>query len=566
MSNTSCFNYVLELPLGTLSALLRAVLEEPEAAGSVLTQRWEGVPIPGGYTATVEVRPGDFVTMPPVVTLPLAPLAMKLVLDMRVVIDVNELPELDPIEYGIHFELPGFLAKTAAAPPQLRLGFTGVTQADLNLVLSGGQIALTPALVEARVHDLYDANPALAQDVQNNVPWPPGPDPTVRVTTDVFDDEPGSMPFRGSIAVPSSTATSVTLRMPGHFHVQGLAVPNIVNTDMTVDVVVPVQQSDGELRVRLSQLTANDVSVTFATPPTSPLIDFGAKTVLRNAIANKLKTFAPAPSHDLIQLLPKAADVQATMTERLLAFARALTLPVFSPQPPNNPGAIDLTLFEPATVSGQVLALQFVPLGDGTPCDPPDVFASPTDGFAIAVAAGEVQRMLGPIVDGAKGDRNVEGYDMTVKALSAGLSNPGDHGVVDGHIWIDGTTEVHVDCWADPEVDFAGAIFLESKKQGTSEMVFEAKAGDFTADDPCCADVDPATIANLISGKQSSPFEVPTRFGEVGQIDWTAGTVQISAAGLVVHCDATVTATSSAHGASSAGGSRPYWRSDRPAP
>jgi len=565
MSNTSCFSYVLELPLGTLSALLRAVLEEPEAAGSALTQRWENVPIPGGYTATVEVRPGDFGATPPVVTLPPVPLAMRLELDMLVRVDVNELPELDPIEYGIHFTLPGTLAKTAGPPAQLRLGFAAVTAADLNLVLSGGQIVLTPALVEARVHAQYDANPALAQDVQNNVPWLPGQaDATVKVTTEIFDDEPGSMPFRGSISVPVSSAASITLRLPGHFRVQGLAVPNIVNTDMTVDVVVPVQQVDGELRVRLSQLSSAAVSVTFATPPSNALIDTGARTVLANAIASKLKTFAPAPSHDLLQPLPKAADVQATLADRLLAFAQALTLPVFSPQAPTTPGAIDLTQFEPATLGGLVLALQFVPLGDGTPCDPPDVFATPTDGFAIAVAAPEVRRMLDPIIDGAKGDREVEGYNMTVTALTAALSNPGDHGVADGHIWIDGSTEVHVDCWADPDVAFSGAIFLQAKKQGSSEIIFEAQAGAFTADDPCCADVDPATIANLISGEQSAPFEVPTRFGSVGQIDWTPGGTEIAAAGLVVHCDATVTATSSLP--DGPGGSDPYWPGDRPAP
>lgn len=564
MSNTSCFKYVLELPLATLAALLRAVLDEPEAAGSPITRTWQDVPIPGGYTATVEIRPGDFAATPPVVTLPLLPLMMKLALDMRVVIRVNELPELDPIEYGIHFELPGMLAKTASVPPELRLGFTAMTAADLNLVLSGGEIVLTPALVEARIHQLYDDNPALAQDVQLNVPWPLGPDASVRVETQIFDDEPGSMPFRGSIGVPVVSATSLQIRMPGHFKVQGIAVLNYVNTDMTVDVVVPLQQVDGELRIRLSQVTAASVTVTFATPPANAAIDLGAKTVLRNAFASRLQTLAPGPSHDLTQPLPLNADVRATLAERLLTFSHELTLPVFSPQPPSDPAAIDLTLFEPATVAGQVLALQFVPLADGTPCDPPEVFAD-IDGFAIAVAAVEVRRLLDPIISGAQGDRTVEGYDMTVTSLAADLSDPGEHGVATGHIWVHGDTTVHVDCWADPDIAFEGDISLVAEKVDDAQLQFKAQAGTFTADDACCADVDPATIANLISGQQSSPFEVPTQFGQVAHIDWTAGAVDISQSGLVVHCGATITSASQA-AASGGSADAPYWRNERPGP
>lgn len=563
MSISSCYKYVLELPVGSLAALLRAVVDEPEGAGSSITRTWHDVPVPGGFTATVEVRPGDFDATPPQVTLPPADLAMTLTLDMRVLVTINELPDLDAIEYGIHFDLPGMLAKTATVPPELRLGFPGITAPQLNLMVSGGQVLLTPALVENQVHALYDANPALANDVQNGVPWPPGPDTTVQVTTQVFDDDPGSMPYRGSITVTSVTATQLTLHMPGHFKIQGIS-STYVNSDMTVDVKVAIAQSDGELRIKLSQVVAGDVTVVLLTPPSNPAVALAAPIMLQNAIANRLRTLAPPPSHDIIQPLPKAADVKGMVESRLVEFAKDLTMPLFSPTPPADPADIDLTAFEPATVGQQALALQFAPRGDGTSCDPPDVFTAAGDGFAIAVADVEVNRMLTPIIEGAKGDRHVQDHDITVERLTGDLADPGDHGQAKGHVWIDGMAEVHVDCWADPDIDFSGPIFLKATKQGDDKLVFEAEAGAFTAEDDCCADVDPATIANLISGEQSTPFLIPTQFGKVGTLDWTPGDVDISKAGVVVHSTLTVTAMSLS--LPGGGHGRPYWDNEGPSP
>ena len=553
MSITSCYRYVLELPLLTLGDLMRAVLSNPEAGGSEITRSWDPVSIPP-YTAKVEVLPADFAVHPPAIALPPQNLAMALSLDMRVKVTIHELPELLPIEYDIHFDLPGVLAKTGTIPPELRLGFPGVTAPMLNLIVSGGAIVLTSALVETQIHALYDASPSLAQDVQNGVPWPPGPDTTVRVTTTVYDDDPGSIGFRGQITVPMVSAASLTIQMPGHFKIQGISTL-YADTEMTITVVVGVQQTDGELRIRLSQIQSADVTVVFATPP-SGLVDTAAKLILRNAIAGKLKTMAPAPSHDLIQLLPTNNDLKLTIEERLVELASMLTVPLFLPLPPANPGDIDLTLFEPTTVAGSVLALQFVPRADGTPCDPPDVFAA-ADGFAIAVADVEVQGMLDPIIEGAKGDRHVQGHDITVERLTGELSDPGEHGEASGHFWIDGMAEVHVDCWADPDIDFSGPVFLAAVKQGDDTLVFQASPGTFTADDACCEDVEPGTLANLVAGQQSVPFVVPTQFGNVGHIEWIPGVVLLSRAGVVVQ--STLQVTTSAMSFYGNPRNIPYW-------
>jgi hypothetical protein len=294
-------------------------------------------------------------------------------------------------------------------------------------------------------------------------------------------------------------------------------------------VQVAVVQTDGELRVRLGAVTSNAVTATFATP--TPY-DIGAKLVLRNAIADKISKLGPPPSHDIVQAIPTSAQIRELLAERLVELAGALRMPVFTPQSP-GPDEIDLTTFVETTVAQQALALQLVPLADGTPCDTPDLFAE-ADGFAVAIARPEVDKMMKPIVDGASGDRHIEGYDITVSSLSATLHDPDTHDQVRGHIWIDGTAEVHVDCWADPDVDFSGPIYLAPQMDADGKIVFTADAGQFGADDPCCADVDPAKIAALIQGKQSAPVALPKNFSGVGELTLGVTRADIFAAGVVV--------------------------------
>ena len=534
MSLTSCYKYILELPVATLTQTLQAALSESDSAGIMISQHWDNVPI-NGYTASISATPANTATNPS--TLALTPVDLGLIIHLQMNLDVkiNELPELDKITYLLNFDLPGTFFKDTSTPPKLLMKFPSVTGSSLNLVVSGGTIMLTPELVKSRIDAIYAANPSMGHNVQTNVPWPPGPDATVLVTTVIYDDAMGSPGFRGTITAQVPDQNHVILVMPGHFKIQGLATANYINTDMTVNVAINVDHGDGFIKLHMADVQASDVTITFVN---TSAYDVFAKAALANNIAAKFQSFGNQE-----QDFPNNSQVQSMIVDRLITFANNLVIPVFTPQPPTDPSNIDLTTFIPTTVNQQALALQLVALGDGTVCDTPDVFTQAT-GFSLAISPAEAMRLIGPITTSNLGDRHVDGYDITLNHLNIALSDPGEHGQTKGHLWATGDFDVHIDCWPDPNISFSGPIFLTPQMNLDGTVIFTAQAGNFTSSDACCSHLDPSQIAALISGTQSTPFVLPNNFSGVGTLTLSVTSADIFAAGIVVNGDFSVTTNS----------------------
>lgn len=543
MSLTSCYRYIIELPVDTLNTVLTAALSEDDSAGIAISQNWSNVPV-GSYTADISVRPTDLDTNPPTMELTSTELGLVLHLRMRVEVDINEIEELETIVYTIGFDLPGVFEKDSSTPPRLLMRFPSVTAADLNLTVSGGDIPLSPELIEPSIHELYDADPSIGYDFQTNVPWPDEPT-GVGVITEIFDDEPGSPDFHGAITVEvSDDSSQITVVMPGHIKVFSLS-QTYVDTDMTVRVEVDVTKDDaaGKICAKLGSVQQNDVEATFDDPS---IYDSFIKPVLEAAVADKINGDGTSNADQCVDI-PTQADMDNLISERIVEYAGNIDIPIFTPAEPAA-DEVDLTSFVATTINQQVLALQIAPLEDGTPCDTPDVFAR-TTGFSVAVATVEVNPMLESILAANRGDHHVQGYDMTVNPLTGTLCNPGDNGIARGHFWIEGTSHVSVDCWDDPDVDFWGPVYLIPETRPDGTLVFIADAGDFGADDPCCADVDPGDIAELIEGEQSTPVAFPTGFVGVGQVTWSVNDAEISRDGIVIHGSIQVTTLSSLHAA-----------------
>jgi hypothetical protein len=130
----------------------------------------------------------------------------------------------------------------------------------------------------------------------------------------------------------------------------------------------------------------------------------------------------------------------------------------------------------------------------------------------------------------------MQGHDVTLERLDLSLA--------DGHINVSGTAEASVDCWDDPEVDFEGSVTLNPSIDPAGAISIKADAGTFTADDPCCADVDPQDIADVIEEGSQVVGNMPTDFGTIGKFAWTADSCDISTAGIVIHGGVTITTTS----------------------
>ena len=91
-----------------------------------------------------------------------------------------------------------------------------------------------------------------------------------------------------------------------------------------------------------------------------------------------------------------------------------------------------------------------------------------------------------------------------------------------------------MDCWPDPTIHFSGPVFLDPHTNPDGKLFLTARAGNFDADKPCCGEVDPDTIKQLVAGQESERFAIPTGFSGVGQLTLTFTAARIFAAGIVV--------------------------------
>ncbi|HEY3381250.1 MAG TPA: hypothetical protein VGK32_05740 [Vicinamibacterales bacterium] len=538
MSLTSCFRYIIELPTNTLNGMIDGILKEADAAGIQTSFHRENVAV-GTYHATVDAHLSDLDTHPPTMDLLAADLAFVLHLRMSVQAQITEIPILDSIVYQAAFAFPGVMVKSAAVPPVLNMTFPAVTTGSLNLTLDGGAIVLTPALVEPRVHALYQANPSFQHQVKSGVATGlSAPDDVWQVTVDIYDDAPGSPGFRGAITVDVPDQGHVKINLPGHLKAKNINNATRIDTDMTVHVTVavtlPVNPTDDRVTVSLSTVTAANVAIDYASPN---LYTVGGDSTVRAQIATAVSGLG-----DFHEDVPSRQQVRDLIAAELVDYASHLIVPIFKPDPPASGAAMDLTTFVPTTVSQQVLALQIEPVGGA--CDTPDVFTG-TSGFAVSVNRDKVNATIQPVIAAENGrTRNIQGHDVEVHDLTADLSDPGEHGQAVGHVWIAGQATVHIQCWPDAHINFSGPLTLTPEMQPDGGIKFHAHAGGFTADDPKCASVDPGQIAALIEADDYPPITgLPSNFTGVGRITITVNATDIFRAGIVIKGDLAVITT-----------------------
>jgi hypothetical protein len=105
-----------------------------------------------------------------------------------------------------------------------------------------------------------------------------------------------------------------------------------------------------------------------------------------------------------------------------------------------------------------------------------------------AIADGMNERFPGVNTDDGHLVETEDG-DATLYTLAVTPSDPGDHDESEGHLWTEGTAEVHIDCWPDPDITFSGPIFLRvviTEDEQTCSMRIEPEMGDFDAGQSCC--------------------------------------------------------------------------------
>jgi hypothetical protein len=195
------------------------------------------------------------------------------------------------------------------------------------------------------------------------------------------------------------------------------------------------------------------------------------------------------------------AAARQLLQEEIAGYLDDRRYPFYSPES----GDPDIPLSTPVgflLVADEVLAI-LVNRRSGTAADDhaPDNFLG-SNQMALAVGRAKVDEVVGEAVvaefpalskdngcyTGSQPLETDEG-DATLQKVCIAPSDPDTHGESEGHLWVTGEAEVHIDCWPDPDVSFSGPIFLRAERieeDGQCGLEVQAVAGEFDVDQSCC--------------------------------------------------------------------------------
>lgn len=190
------------------------------------------------------------------------------------------------------------------------------------------------------------------------------------------------------------------------------------------------------------------------------------------------------------------AAARDLLKEEIAAYIRERRYPVYSPvsNDPDHPLSTPVGFL---LVADEVLAI-LLTRRTGTEADDaaPDNFLD-THPVALAVGRTRVDELIDeaieaefPNLDDGGQEISTDEGEATLEELHVTLSEPGSHDESDGHLWVSGKAEVHIDCWPDPDVSFDGPIFIDASRDtneaGECVLAIEPRAGDFDFDQSCC--------------------------------------------------------------------------------
>ncbi|WP_225031050.1 hypothetical protein [Paraburkholderia sp. XV] len=481
MSLTANFDYCVELGIGPVRSIFHLAFKNeqrfPHNVGPFVRNF-------SGRTVNVSVFVLDDDTDPADLTFA-DPKHISFSFPFDITVEVPDAPDpsLSRITLKSRVNVPALLSSwTEDGADVLGLDFAGVTPSDVDIVSLDGLPSLDASSFEAAVHSRYAAmsthsfsfagNTLLLYDGSRD----PGLDPPNAATpfeiTTALEDHGGIQFVK--LTAPIHVSVPLAAGYQSYGRIQFWR--EVVSGETTVTVNMAQEPADASLKtvVELDQASfARDAIIAALTPMavnalagfgtiTEPAFsDAGARTLLQNEIANYLQP---------------------------------LRFPVYTPRSgdPNVPLSTPVGFLLPAD---GVLAILMNRRDDTVADSAPDNFLG---GRQVALAVGRARFMefiaaaiqaQFPGLNNGGAEVHTSQGDATLKSLSVDPSDPGEHDQGRGHLWTSGEAEVHIDCWPDPDVSFAGPIFLNATATETDQacsLDIDAQAGDFDFDESCC--------------------------------------------------------------------------------
>lgn len=481
MSNTSNFDYCVQFGIEAIREIFHLALKNEDLFPHNLPPITRDF---GGHTATVRVRLLDDLTDG-------ADLSFRdekhISFDLSIEIQVETPDAPDPslaqVTLSATVRAPGALANWPVdGEDQLGIDFSAISAADVEVPALSGLPMLDAARFAAALRARYDALTTHTFGLGGNSvniydgtrdptlvpPNKPG-NPEITTALETHDGKQYlkvTLPLHANVTVPVSyqsygTATFWREVVPGSGTISVLMEVEPSNTGLATTVVFDNGGLGGIIADQLEPLLIPRLA-DFA-PVEEPWFDEGAARAL----------------------------IQAE-TAGYLAPRR---FPFYTPRS----GDDEITLSTPVgflLVATDTLAI-LMNRRTGTDADDvaPDDFRG-TSTLALALSRKVLDETIANAIADefpglASGGQRIETDegDATLQSLSVTPSDPGTHGEAEGHLWVSGKAEVHIDCWPDPDVSFDGPIFLRmdvTETETECSAVFKAEMGDFDAGQSCC--------------------------------------------------------------------------------
>ena len=480
MSNCANFDYCVQLGLAPLKAIFHLALKNeelfPHNVGPFVRDL-------GGHQATITVRLIDDEDAP--ADLSLADQKhIRFSLPIEITVEVPDAPDpsLTRVTLSATIEAPGTLASWAVdGKDWLGIDFTGIAAADIAVPVVDGLPALDPGRFEAAIHTNYQAMPTHTFSQGGNI-------------LNLYDG------IRDPTLVPPNRSGNpeITAALEMHGGLQFLK------------VILPIHAD-----VPIASFAAYGTATFWrevVQGPSSITVNMGAdpgQAGLATQIAfDSTHPAAGTVAAQLTPLLNARLAGFGTLTEPWFGDASAKTLiaaetaaylagrrfPYYTPDSgdPARPLTTPVGFLLPAD---GILAILMNRRDDTVADFAPDAFLGANQ-LALAVSRALLDETITramneefPGVNDGGAEVSTDEGDATLETLSVTPSDPGAHDVGEGHLWISGEAEVHIDCWPDPDVSFDGPMFLRvdlTETEETCDLTIRPEMGEFDAGQSCC--------------------------------------------------------------------------------
>lgn len=482
MSLTANFDYCVQLGLGPVKAIFHLALKNealfPHNVGPFVRTF-------SGQQLSVQVALLDDQTDP--ADLEFADeKRIRFSLPFRLTVEAPDSPDpsLARVTLQATCTLPGALASWPVdGEEQLGVDFSAVTAADVTLPSISGLPTLDAGRFAAALHTAYIAQPTHRFTLGDNVlqVYDGNRDPTL------LPANAASSPSEIVCAVETHGSKQyLKVTLPIHAKVPAASFEafghivfwrEIVQTDSTVSVVMGPEPAN----LALAALIEFD-----GTHPAEGIV----AAQLRPLLLSKLGSFGTVTEPWFSE-----AWAKTLLAQEIASYAAQRRFPMYTPKS----GDPSITLSTPVGFlipSGGVLAVLMNRRDSAVADHAPDNFLGSKQ-VALAMGRAALDGMIreamntkfpGVNTDGGSEVQTTEG-SATLYTLSVTPSDAGTHDQSEGHLWAEGTAEVHIDCWPDPDVSFSGPILLHVAVTETDtecSIKVNPEMGDFDAGQSCC--------------------------------------------------------------------------------